>query len=228
MVQIHHPQCPFCHTPVTPSDSKVACDRCMGWQHAPCWDEHGSCATCRGTIRLARTNSPAPVVTERIPLRLDPPDPELEAYIRAQIAGVPEPESNPTQALPWDCPRCRLPLTPSRYEDTHVQSCRECFGYWASELACSEIAIKRDAYFSAEERRTVLQWALEDYSGQRNPELPCPMCLAHLTPTPFMGLLLYRCHGHGVWLDTGDIKRVQIVVESSRTLLNDLLRTLRS
>lgn len=228
-MQIHHPQCPFCHTPVTPGDSKVACDRCMGWQHEPCWDEHGSCATCRGTVRLARAHgatqaSEAP----EIPISLNPPDPELEAYIRAQIAGTPDPEPAQTRPLPWDCPRCRLPLTPGRYEDTHVQSCRECFGYWTSELACSEIAIRRDAYFSGEERRTVLSWALEPYTGQVDRELPCPMCLGSLAPTRFKGLLLYRCQGHGVWLDTGDIKRLQIVVESSRSRLNDLLRILRS
>lgn len=234
MVSVHHPQCPYCHAPVEPRDRKVACDRCMSWQHTLCWDDHGSCSTCAGTIRLARTTEPlpreAPTEPEPTRIHLDPPDPELEAYIRAQIQGLPDPEPRQppeTRSLPWDCPRCRLPLSESRYEETFVQNCRECLGYWLSELACSEIAIRRDAYFSASERRTVLRWALDDYSGQVARDLPCPMCLAPLQPRPFKGLLLYRCRGHGVWLDTGDLKRVQIVVESSRGLLNELLRDLR-
>ena len=226
MVQVHHPQCPFCHTPVEPSESKVACDRCMSWQHEACWDEHGRCSTCRWTVRLART--PGPAEPEPSRLSLDPPDPELEAYIRAQIAGVPDPTPAPTRPLPWDCPRCRLPLTPSRYEDTHVQSCHECFGYWLSDLACAEIAVKRDAYFSADERRTVLRWALEEYRGEVRRDLPCPMCQSPLEPTPFKGLLPYRCVDHGVWLDTGDLKRIQILVESSRGRLNKLLRMLQA
>jgi len=226
MVQVHHPQCPFCHASVQPSERKVACDRCMSWQHEACWSEHGRCATCRATVRLVRTSGPA--VPEAVSLSLEPPDPELEAYIRAQIQGAPEPTPTPTRPLPWDCPRCRLPLSASRYEDTHVQSCRQCLGYWLSELACAEIAIKRDAYFSADERRTVLRWALEDYRGEVDRGLQCPMCLDALAPAPFKGLLPYRCAGHGVWLDTGDLKRIQIVVESSRGRLNALLRTLRS
>lgn len=240
-LQVHHPQCPFCHTPVAPSDEKVACDKCMSWQHQACWEEHGRCAACRATVRLARTphvehleltprlrRLPLPEV--EAPFELDPPDPELAAYIRAQIHGSPSPEPSlqETRPIPWDCPRCRLPLTASSYEDTHVQSCRQCLGYWLSELACCEIAIRRDAYFSASERRTVLNWALGIYEGEIHHDLPCPMCSTSLQPAPFKALMPYRCWGHGVWLDTGDLKRIQIVVESSRSRLNELLRSLRS
>lgn len=49
-------RCPFCHEPVRPDDEAwVACARCLGRQHAACWDEGGRCAACRHDRSLAPT-----------------------------------------------------------------------------------------------------------------------------------------------------------------------------
>lgn len=45
-VGVLHPRCPFCHEPVRPEEPKSGCLRCMAWQHAACWADHGRCATC--------------------------------------------------------------------------------------------------------------------------------------------------------------------------------------
>lgn len=123
---------------------------------------------------------------------------------------------------PWDCPRCTLYLTAGHYEEQQVQSCDGCIGYWLSESACREIAIRRDAYFSRSERNAVLKRALDCSVTDADPNLPCPMCTADLAGWSLGGVLLYRCRGHGVWLDTGDLKRMQILVEG-HVWIRDLL-----
>lgn len=46
-------RCPFCHEPVRPDEEAwVACARCLGRQHAACWDEAARCAACGHDRRL--------------------------------------------------------------------------------------------------------------------------------------------------------------------------------
>ena len=47
-IGLEHPRCPYCKDAVQPGDRKKACDACMSWHHAECWDGYGRCAACEG------------------------------------------------------------------------------------------------------------------------------------------------------------------------------------
>lgn len=48
--------CPYCREGVSPDQPKAACDTCMAWHHAECWNEYGACAACAAN-QVAGTES---------------------------------------------------------------------------------------------------------------------------------------------------------------------------
>jgi hypothetical protein len=52
--KVSHPRCPYCHDEVMPPDAKEACNGCMSWQHAACWDELSRCAACQRARDVAK------------------------------------------------------------------------------------------------------------------------------------------------------------------------------
>lgn len=73
-------RCPYCHESVrVEDDAWTVCGACLARHHEACWDEHGCCSSCEGTVPL--TLGPA------APGRL-PPVPEQAAQtldVRAAI-----------------------------------------------------------------------------------------------------------------------------------------------
>lgn len=45
-------RCPYCHEECEPGPDACACAECLSRHHRACWDEQGSCGSCRGTARL--------------------------------------------------------------------------------------------------------------------------------------------------------------------------------
>lgn len=45
-IEVARDRCPYCHADVAPDQPKAACDSCMAWHHAECWEEYGACAAC--------------------------------------------------------------------------------------------------------------------------------------------------------------------------------------
>lgn len=41
-------RCPWCHDGLDADDDLTVCRDCLAAHHAPCWDDLGCCATCRG------------------------------------------------------------------------------------------------------------------------------------------------------------------------------------
>ncbi len=67
-------RCPYCHEAVERSDQdKVACNACMAWHHAGCWNEHGACAAC-GADRtgLSPSTTAAGATGEHLPAERPP------------------------------------------------------------------------------------------------------------------------------------------------------------
>lgn len=76
-------------------------------------------------------------------------------------------------------------------------------------------------HFSRGERKTILQVLREqgdaDRSGSESERIACPECGAEMERHPAVDgcpVLIDECGQHGVWLDTGEIKEIQIFVES--------------
>lgn len=121
-----------------------------------------------------------------------------------------------------DCPRCKLSLTASEYEGESVHFCGNCWGYWLSRPKLLRIARGIDYSFAKEETRAVQQvFAQEGDANRQGTEaepIGCPEC------GTMMEIKLYsdrcpvkidECQEHGIWLDTGEIKDLQVFIEQS-------------
>lgn len=45
-------RCPYCHEACEAADDACACAECLSRHHRACWEEAGSCGSCRATRRL--------------------------------------------------------------------------------------------------------------------------------------------------------------------------------
>ena len=127
-----------------------------------------------------------------------------------------------------DCPRCRLALTPTDYEGVEVDLCQNCWGFWFDHGELEQVIAKRDLGFSDEERALVLDARTAWDAGPEAPA-PCPKCertMDRISYDESVHLVIDRCPDHGVWLDTGEIKRVQAIAEKSGAIHRMLIRKL--
>ena len=120
-----------------------------------------------------------------------------------------------------DCPRCKLPLINNRYEGIQVQFCEQCWGYFVGLREFEKVLQKRDENFSASERKTLrIRPHREDGKLLRCVTCTAPMAKLKLEE----GFFIDICREHGVWLDTGEIKRAQIMDEKVDGSVRALLR----
>ena len=120
-----------------------------------------------------------------------------------------------------DCPRCHLTLQFQRYEGTDVLFCATCWGHWLNSESLERILESKDYGFSRQERETVFRtWVIGgtgDVSDRPVQDLNCPICRAAMSEVAFADdcpVLVDRCEVHGTWLDAGEIKKLQVFVES--------------
>jgi Zn-finger nucleic acid-binding protein len=105
------------------------------------------------------------------------------------------------------------------YEGVDIETCPHCFGVWLDHSKLSEIIAKRERTWSGNAVRKVME--ITGTSGipesERHRNLYCPNCISKLVPTNYQnnsGIIIDICtHGHGVWLDRGELSRVQIFME---------------
>lgn len=118
-----------------------------------------------------------------------------------------------------DCPRCKLTLTDSDYEGQAVKFCNECWGYWVSRPQLEAIISSVTYSFSkAEAKASTSSKAGGDANrqGSEAKRLACPDCHAHMERKkyrPNLPVEIDECPAHGVWLDTGEIKDLQVFIE---------------
>lgn len=121
-----------------------------------------------------------------------------------------------------DCPRCRLPLQGNRYEGVSCQFCEQCWGYFVGLREFEKILAKRDESFSKQESETKrrLRPHREDGKILRCVGCQAPMQKLKLEDAFFIDI----CREHGVWLDTGEIKRAQVLDEKVNGSVRGALR----
>lgn len=119
-----------------------------------------------------------------------------------------------------DCPRCRLLLADAEYEGQHVQFCGTCWGYWLTRSQLEQIVSGGDYRFGKDEAKTVAR-SLATHGdanrhGAEQDAVHCPVCsgaMERKSFTPACPVQIDECAQHGVWLDTGEIKDLQVFVE---------------
>ncbi len=127
-----------------------------------------------------------------------------------------------------NCPRCNLALRKQDYEGVETDVCESCWGFWLDTGEFEAILERRDFSFSDEEREAIL-----DLRSASKPDLTeppcCPKCGKTMERALYdesVRLSIDRCPQDGVWLDTGEIKKAQALVEKSPGVHRLLLRKL--
>jgi Zn-finger nucleic acid-binding protein len=126
------------------------------------------------------------------------------------------------------CPRCKLALRTVDYEGIEADMCDACLGFWLDSGELELVLERRKLAFSAEERDKILDVRTASRAGEMSPAA-CPRCgktMARAHYDESVHLVIDRCPSHGIWLDTGEIKKVQALAEKSAQIHRLLLRKL--
>jgi len=128
------------------------------------------------------------------------------------------------------CPNCQDGLHTIDYEGIRVETCGGCNGEWLDEGEIGQIVRIREVKFDPEERRaiaestTITGVVLEDVDH----DLKCPKCDGTTDPVNYggdTGIIIDRCTScHGVWLDGGELEKVQMLIEGWDDALPDDLK----
>ena len=127
-----------------------------------------------------------------------------------------------------DCPRCKLPLTQVDYEGVETDMCNNCWGFWLDSGELEDVLSRRDLEFTDEEREQILAFTSPYETGPVEPA-SCPHCSEVMERVHYEGstpLVIDVCKKHGLWLDTGEIKKVQAIAERSSDIHMMLIRKL--
>jgi Zn-finger nucleic acid-binding protein len=126
-------------------------------------------------------------------------------------------EDAPARPAAHECPRCHVTLTPEKYEGVAVELCDTCWGYWLGRLELETILTSKDEVFSGDEKKVAGR--APAHEGDRR-MLSCVRCGKTMSKLAveddgMVAFLVDYCRDHGLWLDTGEIKRAQILDERS-------------
>ena len=121
-----------------------------------------------------------------------------------------------------DCPTCSRPLTRTTYENVQVMQCEACFGYLVARRRLTLIKSTRELGPEAlhEEART-------EQAPDTHDQVRCPKCLAEVMRKERVRVsdeeafhldVCRKCDN--VWLDGGELARLQIKFEQSAKALD--------
>ena len=119
-----------------------------------------------------------------------------------------------------DCPRCTLSLQTEKYEGHDVFFCGTCWGHWLDHDTFRQIMESEVYSFGKDESLEVLaKWADHDPAEVKlSPSAPCPGCGEVMEQAPIDAercpVVIDSCQEHGVWLDTSEIKQIQVHFEN--------------
>ena len=110
-------------------------------------------------------------------------------------------------------------MTPTHYEGVEIDVCGICSGVWLDFGELTQIIETRDAAWSA----SVIEKVLASLGGkgvaaeERERDLTCRVCNHELPPSNYQtnsGVIVNTCpKGHGLWLDPGELEKLQIYME---------------
>ena len=119
-----------------------------------------------------------------------------------------------------NCPRCQLAMVPTEYENEKVLYCQTCWGYWLSNKQLDAILHNLVYKFDEDEKQKILKDLSEGnvaVPASQDGYINCPECQTPMSKRPYnkdCGIVIDQCSLHGTWLDTGELKALQIYVES--------------
>ncbi|HIF30146.1 MAG TPA: hypothetical protein EYG57_05180 [Planctomycetes bacterium] len=129
-----------------------------------------------------------------------------------------------------NCPNCHDILETIQYEGIAIETCGKCQGEWLDSDEIGKIARIREVRFDPDERRaiagsTTIQGVVLEAVDR---DLTCPKCGATTAPINYggdTGIVINRCTVcRGFWLDDGELKKIQMVIEGWDDALPDDLQ----
>lgn len=120
-----------------------------------------------------------------------------------------------------ECTVCRERLQPSVYEGTIVKRCPSCAGIFIQPQVLAKVANDEIVPRAEPERQaaaeTASRRAATDLSrvGTRR----CPQCggvMRRFTYAFSSGVVVDGCDEHGIWLDAGELERIEAWAEAER------------
>jgi Zn-finger nucleic acid-binding protein len=126
------------------------------------------------------------------------------------------------QEKKMQCPKCDLPLKGIDYQGIHIETCPSCGGDWLDAGELGSIVRARNTRFDEKECIAIAQ--ATKITGVKlstlNRHLTCPKCAGTTQPVNYgddTGLIIDKCaQCGGVWLERGEIEKIQELVEGWR------------
>lgn len=117
-----------------------------------------------------------------------------------------------------DCPRCKLPLKEEKYEGIDVDLCPTCLGSWLDTGELDAVSERKGYTWGKNEKEDILRAIAEaNARGKAAPDeaIGCPKCAKTMEKVEYKksGVTIDRCAEHGVWLDSKEMKLVQVWAE---------------
>jgi len=118
------------------------------------------------------------------------------------------------------CPRCDVPLAEFTYENVTLDRCPKCGGAWLDGEELAEVVATQHQQFSDDEFAEIRaeEQAAAVTTEEKIPDAyPCLICGRMMNRMNYQytsGIIIDRCPvGHGVWLDSAELGKVQVFSE---------------
>ncbi len=117
------------------------------------------------------------------------------------------------------CPGCHATLRTADYEGIKIETCPACEGEWLDMGELKHVAKAREVRFDEAERRAVAAAVrITPVKVERHDrDLRCPKCGGQTDALNYggdTGILIDKCTTcRGIWLDAGELEKIQMVVE---------------
>jgi Zn-finger nucleic acid-binding protein len=122
-----------------------------------------------------------------------------------------------------NCPVCHAGLEAYNHEGTELDRCSVGHGIWFDRGELAVVVRTEQEPRSAEERAEAAEQATNAPGAAVVAEVdfdrrPCPVCTTAMTLTEYAGsgIAIDECPRHGVWLDAGELERIEAYGEAMR------------
>lgn len=113
-------------------------------------------------------------------------------------------------------------LAPMQYEGVDIDVCPQCKGIWLSFQNLNQIISRQSRVWTEKQKAEILQQTGKAGVPQEELErhLDCPECGELMPAVNYQyssGIIINKCkHHHGVWLDCGELNKIQIYKEVAK------------
>jgi len=124
-----------------------------------------------------------------------------------------------------DCPVCSEPMKEVDYEGVKLDYCEKCDGFWLDAGEIRKVNAIHKETFSQDQIAEAVDLIEKKAIVARSSEsrrIQCPKCGKECEVVSTSGVSVDECpDGHGIWLDKGEIEKLQIMAEERGRVYTD-------